>query len=161
MPLVFPARDACFAVFSQRPDARIDVAEWNRYAERFLGARVGLTVDKRYDAEPPPHDAAEVVVAPRGDRGSPSFSSGTRGCWSRPRTDDDVRAAREAAQAGAGLVDLACRCPQVWLIATSGDDDGIALRLAAVLAGVMLGPILSPRGLALFGPKTARERLGV
>ena len=39
---VFPARDACFTVFSQRLDARIDVGEWNRYAERFLGARVGL-----------------------------------------------------------------------------------------------------------------------
>jgi hypothetical protein len=161
MALVLPAQDACFTVFSQRLDARIDVTEWTRYAERFVAARVGLTEDRRYEMEAPREDAVEVVVAPPADPRAPSFASGTRGCWGRPRTDGDIRAAREAPETGAGLADLAQRCPQVWLIATLGDDDAIALRLAAILAGVMLGPILSPAGRALFGPKTARARLGL
>jgi hypothetical protein len=161
MALVFPVPDACFTAFSQRPDARIDVAEWTRYGERFVGARVGLTKDRRYETDPPREDAVEVVVAPLANPRSPSFASGTRGCWGRTRTDEDTRAAREAPETGAGLAELAQRCPQVWLIACIGDDDAIALRLAAILAGVMLGPILSPAGRALFGPKTARARLGL
>jgi hypothetical protein len=39
-------------------------------------------------------------------------------------------------------------------------DDAVALRLAAIVAGVVLGPVLSPGGAALFGPKTARRTLG-
>jgi hypothetical protein len=46
----------------------------------------------------------------------------------------------------------------MWILETEGDDDRVALRLAAILAGVLLGPILAPDG-ALIGPKTARERL--
>jgi hypothetical protein len=48
----------------------------------------------------------------------------------------------------------------VWLVECEGPDDRAALRLAAILAGVLLGPILAPRGAALFGPKTARGELG-
>jgi hypothetical protein len=61
--------------------------------------------------------------------------------------------------AGAGLADLAARCPQVWLVEREEPEDLVALRLAAILAGVALGPILSPGAGELFGPKTARERL--
>jgi hypothetical protein len=39
------------------------------------------------------------------------------------------------------------------------DEDPVALRLAAIVAGVALGPILSPGGKRLFGPKTARQAL--
>jgi hypothetical protein len=156
----FPSNDVAFIVFSQRANARIDAAEWGRYAERFLGARLGLTVEKRYDVRVPSRDVARVVLAPLGDKvdevGAPS---GTRVCWSRPRTEEDVRAARRAELAGAGLADLAQRCPQVWLVEVEAEEDPVSLRLAATLAGVMLGPILSPRGASLFGPKTARERL--
>jgi hypothetical protein len=145
MALESPARDACFAVFSQRPDVRIDVAEWARHAERFFATKLSL------DAGSP---TAKVLLV-TGD------VSGGRVCWGRPRTEDDLRAARSA-DGGAGLADLAARCPHVWLVETDADRDAdaLALRLAAILAGVMLGPILSPAG-DLFGPKTARQRLGV
>jgi hypothetical protein len=75
--------------------------------------------------------------------------------------DDDLEGARRAAAVGAGLVELAQRCPQVWLVESSEDDDPLALRLAAILAGVLLGPIVTRGGRALLGPKSARERLGV
>ena len=154
-----PSGDAAFTVFSQRPDARIDVAEWGRHAERFFATRLGLTVEKRYDRRIPVRDVARVVLAPVRDvAGAPA---GARLCWGRPRTEEDLRAARDAEGAGAGLADLTRRCPQVWLVETPTDDDPVSLRLAAILAGILLGPILSPGGRALFGPKTARERLGV
>jgi hypothetical protein len=158
--VAFPPRDAAFSVFSQREDAQIDVAEWGRYAERFLRARVGLTVSKSYDARIPQRDLVRVVLAPA--REGSSVSGGTRLCWGRPRTEEDLEAARHAEVAGAGLPDLAARCPQIWLVERESEDDLVALRIAAVVAGVMLGPILSSSaaGRSLFGPKTARERLG-
>ena len=157
MALDLPARDVCFAVFSQRRDARIDVAEWGRHAERFLATRVGLTEDKRYEADAPLHDVARVVLVPAGETGQAC----TRTCWGRPRTEDDLRAAESAPDAGAGLADLARRCPQIWLVEVTREDDLLSLRLAAILAGVLLGPILTPHGRALFGPKTARQRLAL
>lgn len=39
------------------------------------------------------------------------------------------------------------------------DDDTLALTLAAILASILLGPILDPRRSELFGVKTARRKL--
>ena len=39
------------------------------------------------------------------------------------------------------------------------DPDALALRLAAILASVLLGPILDARVPELFGVKTARAKL--
>jgi hypothetical protein len=160
MPLVLPAREACFTVFSQRPDSRVDVAEWTRHSERFLGTRIALS--EQHDREDDgAASMASVVLSPAREKPGTSTTSGTRVCWGRARSEDDLEAARNAVAAGAGLVELAARCPHVWLVKTeSGTEDLLALRLAAILAGVVLGPILSPGGAALFGPKTARERLG-
>ncbi len=135
-PFALPPRETAFTVFSQRPDARIDVAEWARHAERFLGAKLGLTTDKVYEAEAPTLDVARVVLAPQ--RTGTWTESGARICWGRPRTEDDLAAAQAAEPSGAGLVELAARCPQVWLVEASPDDDRLALRLAAVVAGVLL-----------------------
>jgi hypothetical protein len=158
--VAFPSRESAFTVFSQRAGARLDVGEWGRHAERFFGARLGLTVDKRYAESAPERDVARVALATK-ERAREPAMSGARVCWSRPRTDDDLDAARAAEAAGAGLTDLAARCPQVWLIESEGDGDRLALLLAGIVAGVLLGPIVTPRGAELFGPKTARLRLGV
>jgi hypothetical protein len=151
--LVLPSREDAFTVFAQQADARIAFDEWRRHAERFLATRIGLTVDKRYDDVAPQVDAARVVVAPA------SGPSETRVVWGRPRTDDDVHAAEDA-DGGGGLALLAKRCAHVWLVECERDDDRVALRLAAIVAAVALGPILAPGATALFGPKTARQRLG-
>jgi hypothetical protein len=156
---LIPSGDRAFTVFAQRPDARIDVAEWQRHAERFFDTRLGLTVDKHYEGAVPRTDGARVVLVPKVEDAPSPGSRGVRLCWARPRTDADVQATMQAITAGAGLVELANRCNQTWLVEIEEEDDLVALRLSAILASVMLGPILSPRATALFGPKTARERL--
>jgi hypothetical protein len=142
-------------VFSQRPDARIELSVWKRHAEEFFGTRLGLTLDKRYPEGFPAIDAAPVVLSPRDGE-----ADGVRLCYGRPRTAEDLRAAEDAdMRAGnTGLGLLARRCPSVWLVATEGESDRTALLIAAIVASVVLGPILSPEQ-ALFGVKTARGRL--
>jgi hypothetical protein len=150
-----PARSGAFTVFAQRRDARVEAELWRRHAEQFFGTRLDLTVPKQYAFDPPDTDVAQVVLS---TSGSPEAA---RFCFGRPRTDDDLFAADEAdvRQGAAGLGKLAQRCHTVWLVVTEGDPDGVALRLAAILASVVLGPILSPDGSELFGVRTARLKL--
>ena len=163
-PLAPPPLHDAYLVFAQRSDARLETEAWTRNAAQFFDARLGLTVDKRHDPSrpAPSRDAARVVIAPAS--GDPP---GTRLCFARPRTDADLAAAEVAeASAGplavAGMVTLARRCGVVWLVVTEGDvpdRDRVALRIAGVVASVVLGPILAPSGGAIFGVKTARARL--
>jgi hypothetical protein len=150
-----PARGSAFTVFAQRGDARVEVELWRRHAAQFFDARLDLTVPKRYDFDAPDTDAAQVIVS------TAAKPEATRLCFGRPRTDDDLLAADEAdVRAGAaGLGKLAQRCHAVWLVVTEGDADGTALLVSAILASVVLGPILSPDGSELFGVRTARTKL--
>jgi len=144
-----------YLVFAQRDDARIELPAWQRHAESFFDARLGLTVDKRYPEGFPRVDAAPVVIAPR------SGGESVRLCYGRPRTDDDLRAAEDAdSRAGnTGLALLAKRCRWVWLVVREEDLDRAALLLSAIVASVVLGPILSSPESELFGVKTARSKL--
>lgn len=155
--LASPARTSCFTVFAQRPDARVELATWQQHAARFFEARVGLVVDKSYDTHRGfPHvDAARVVIAP------PNAPGATRYCFARPREGDDLAAAEDAdiAAGSPGLGLLARRCPVVWLVVAEDGDDGAALLFSAILASVVLGPILAPDQRALFGVRTARAKL--
>jgi hypothetical protein len=153
--LALPGLADAFTVFAQRADSRFEIGEWRGHSERFFATRIGLTVEKRYEAERPSIDAARVVIAPVGGEG------GTRTAWGRPREDEDIRAAEDAeTRSGTrGLALLARRCAHVWLVEVEREDDRVALRLAAILAGVLLGPILAPGASLIFGPKTAREKL--
>jgi hypothetical protein len=150
-----PSRSASYTVFAQRTDARVETALWERHAAQFFETRLGLTVPKQYPDDAPKLDAARVVVLP------PVGSEGVRLCYGRPRTDDDLRAAEDAdTRAGSpGLGLLARRCATVWLVETVGEPDRLALLLAAILASVVLGPILSPDARDLFGVRTARAKL--
>jgi hypothetical protein len=144
-----------YLVFAQRPDARVDIDAWCAHAERFFATRIGLAEDRRYaeGAPPPLGDRARFVVAPEGGR----EDAGIREATARPATDDDrVRALR--ADTGGGLALLARRCPTVWLVARESPEDRLALRLAAILSSVLLGPVLDPVRGDLIGAKTARLR---
>jgi hypothetical protein len=77
----------------------------------------------------------------------------------RTAADLDLADQAEARAGGGGLALLARRCPTVWRLARDGVQDAAALRIAAILASVLLGPVLDPTVPALFGVKTARERL--
>jgi hypothetical protein len=129
--------DSCFLVFSQSKETIRDVPAWDAHAARFFGTR--LTAG----------EGEAILVGDRPVR-----------VVARPREPADLALADEAeARAGGGLGLLAHRCPTVWLVERRADDEGTALRLAAILASVLLGPILDARVPELLGVKTARQRL--
>jgi hypothetical protein len=150
-----PARAEAYSVFAQQRDARMDAAAWDRHARQFFEAEVKLTRPKAYGATAPMTDGAHVVVAVRGREG------GVRSVFLRPRTDADLAFAEEAERAagGGGMALLAKRCEMVALVAVTSEDDEVALWLAAILASVVLGPILSPSRPEIFGIRTARVKL--
>lgn len=162
-------------VFAQaRADRPVDIDAWNAHAERFFATRIGLArppeppeppeAELSPDATPTP--AAVVhrvssrppipfVVAPRGE------APGTVRVSVRVRDATDLARAEECdARAGpTGLAVLARRCESVWIVECESPADPLALRLAAILASVLLGPIMDPVTGTLFGVKTARAKL--
>jgi hypothetical protein len=142
-------------VFAQRADARIELATWRNQASQFFATELGLAEDVHTEAPFPPTAETRVMIATR------DGTTGTRRCEARPRVATDLELARaaEAQTRTAGLALLAERCPTVWLVHTETSDDRIALRIAAILASTLLGPIVAPDGTAIFGVKTARQRL--
>lgn len=152
------AIDAAYMVFAQRPDARVEIEAWSAHAERFFATRLGLTAEKRYaPGEVPRTDAARFVIAP--DAQAP----GIREASARPSNESDFARAtivdERVGPGGTGLALLARRCPTVWIVERAVDPDPLALRLAAILASILLGPILDTRVPELFGAKTARAKL--
>ncbi|HEX3770015.1 MAG TPA: hypothetical protein VHV30_04090 [Polyangiaceae bacterium] len=145
-----------YVVFAQRPDARVEIDAWTAHAERFFATRLGLAEAARVrsDAPWPTSDRARFVVAPEGTRGD----AGIREAEARPTTEAD-RERAERADKGGGLALLVRRCPMVWTVTREAADDPLALRLAAILSSVLLGPVIDPVAGDLIGAKTARERL--
>lgn len=139
-----------YVVFSSSTDTRLDVAHWNAQAERFFATRLDLLGQAG-------HGEARIFITPPRDE-----AGGERLLSARPRQAGDLALAEEAEvrQGGGGLVLLARRCQTVWLVGRDAEEDRLALRLAMILASVVLGPILDARGPELFGVKTARAKLG-
>jgi hypothetical protein len=133
-------RRGSYIVFSQAGIAAVDVASWDAHARRFF--RTTLQ---------PAGDGA-VLVSPEGD------PAGVRRICARQRDPEDLALADAADAARSGLALLARRCPTVWLVQREADDDPLALRLATILASVLLGPILDARVPELLGAKSARAR---
>ena len=152
-------REGAFLVFAQRADARVDIGGWSAQAERFFSTRLGLAEDKPYapGQAAPLTDGARIVIAPEGE------PPGIRSAQGRPREAHDLSLAEDADEragpGGTGLALVARRCQTVWLVTRTLDPDPLALRLAAILASVLLGPILDVRVPELFGVKTARAKL--
>jgi hypothetical protein len=144
----------------------VDIDAWNAHAERFFATRIGLAdapsplaagPDYKSDARPGLLSTRPVrfVVAPQ--HGSP----GIRAASVRVREPEDLVLAEQAdAPVGpTGLVRLARRCEAVWLVERLDPSDTLGLRLATILASVLLGPILDPDSQSLFGVKTARAKI--
>ena len=152
-----PTLHAGYLVFGQSTDVRTDIVSWNAHATRFFGTRIGLTSDERRGDDPSllSSDPIVFVVAPHDE------APGLRSTFARPRDPEDLSLA-EAADAragGTGLALVARRCGVVWLVVREALPDRLALRLAAILASVLLGPILDASAGELFGVKTARAKL--
>jgi hypothetical protein len=123
--------DGFLVVFAQRAQALLEVEAWNRQGERFFSTRIGL-------ADP-----------------------GVRRVEGRFRQESDLLQAdiADSRARGGGLGELARRCQTVWLVERESASDLLALQLAAVMASVLLGPILDPAASQLFGVKTARAKI--
>ncbi len=93
------------------------------------------------------------MIAPDGE------TPGIRRLFARPRDAVDLALAEAADKGRSGLALLARRCGFVWLVERVAEPDALALRMAVVLASVMLGPILDVRVPELFGVKTGRAKL--
>lgn len=146
LPGRLPEPERALRVFSQRPDAMLEIGALRAHAARFFATKLGLTVDKRYRTLPA-EDAARIVVG----------GEGMRLAYGRPARPEDHADAARADPHGSGLALLARRCPTVWLVARESEDDRIAFRIAVILASHLLGPILV--GDELLGVKSARARL--
>jgi hypothetical protein len=132
-----------YVVFSQQPDAQMAIAEWDAHARRFFGASV------RAGAAP-----GSVVVT------SKPRAPGERSVTWRLREAEDLVLSRTAeSRHGGGLGALAERCAVVWVVERVAEPDPGALLLSAILASVLLGPILDARGPELLGVKSARQRI--
>jgi hypothetical protein len=170
-------------VFAQaRADRPVDIDAWNAHAERFFATRIGFArppepPDAELSRARPPEpadaelspDATHVafvhrvsprlpiafIVAPRGE------APGTVRVSVRLRDATDLARAEECdARAGpTGLAILARRCESVWIVECESPSDPLALRLATILASLLLGPIMDPVTGTLFGVKTARAKL--
>jgi hypothetical protein len=132
-----------YRVFSQRLEHDLDVPALDAQARRFFGATL--------EAGPEGH----LAVATTGGIAQ------ARAVMARAADDADRAMAdeAEARAGGGGLAGLARRCATVWEVERRGDDDGAALRIAAILASVLLGPIVDAGGPSIFGVKTAREKI--
>ncbi len=139
-----------FLVFAQQDRASLDIAALARQASQFFSTKLEVSGDGNS------RDVRAETSA------YAKIGGEQRLCVGRPAESDDLAAAERAeARAGyTGLSLLARRCRTVWLIRTEHEDDRIALQIAAIMASVFLGPILSPDGTELFGVRTARAKLG-
>lgn len=160
----------CHSVLSPELDGRFAFERWSHAAQRYFEHDLLARPPKVYDAGWPLADAGLIDVV-RGDgshRGRVLVAT-----VSAERASEVLVAARSAvvAMGGAGFDALVARTRRVWQLsalepadgvppirATVDDGGSIELLVAAVLASTLLGPILAPDG-ALFGVKTARERL--
>jgi hypothetical protein len=158
-PSALPIESA-YSLLSPTEAPVLDQPRWVDLARIHLGARVTFpdlpadhVLDERAEFDLVIADASSsdgprvrVVTVPIGDAGH------------------IVTAARDAVAAigGAGMDVLVARAKRVWQIdardaARVGDRS--LLLAATVAAMVLLAPIVPPTGDAIFGVKTARERL--
>jgi hypothetical protein len=141
-----------FLVFSQSAGA-VDIDTWSAHASRFFSTRIGFA-----SAAP---DDLSFVIAPEG-----GATAGVRAAHVRPAEPPDLALAQTAEHKaaadggrGGGLALLAERCGSVWLVERREAADVLSLTLAAILASILLGPIVDPTVPEIFGVKTAREKI--
>jgi hypothetical protein len=153
-----------YTLLAPEPSARIDIALWAHKARTFFGVTLELEQPKAYpNGEAPAADAARVEVLRKGGGASTRVLVVTVPVEEAPEARLGA-VAGAAAIGGAGMDVLVQRARRVWQVSNEiaeGGDPSAPLALAAILASVLLAPIVPPGGGTIFGVKGARERLGL
>lgn len=146
-----------WTLLSPEPDARVDAARWAHQASAFFRVDLAIPRDKRYPSGTLPlADMVLVDVAARGAEPSSVLVVTVP----VDRAPHAIKAGIEGARAigGAGFDALVPRARRVWQVRGAAEDRA-ALAVTAVLASLLLAPIVPPGGGAIFGVKGARQRL--
>ncbi len=155
---------SAYTLFSAEGSARIDIAPLAHKARTFFATSLEIDPAKAYpEGRTPPADAMFVEVQPFG---KPDVLP-TRVFVVTWSLDDcpafrDVGDAAARAIGGAGMDVLVARAKRIWQVSKQpehGSDAHASLRVAAILASVLLAPIVPPEGRTIYGVKGARERL--
>jgi len=145
-----------FTVLSPEAAPLVDSARWAHQARTFLDARVDV-IGVMGSTLP---DIATVEVDV-GALAGPASRIAVR-TFPISEASELVAAAERGVSAigGAGFDALVARAKRVWQVPRDVSGDPRApLVLAAVLASVLLGPIVPPDEVTIFGVKGARTRL--
>lgn len=150
--------DSAMSVLSPEVSGTFDGERWAHQGKRFFAAELQVISVKRYETGWPRFDSGELTVSAKG------LAKPAR-IFVRTVPSDAASAVVEAARravigmGGAGFDVLVARTKRVWQFRAEDDrEEPGALLVAAIVASVVLGPVLAPDG-ALFGVKTARTRL--
>jgi hypothetical protein len=145
-------------VFAVGGDARFPLDACAAAAKAHYGLEIGAAVAKRYDLH---EGRLQEDVVPLLVRIG-AVEAALRNVHIAPISPARAAAAQVAsvASGGEGMRLLAARANYAWHIelTENSDEDASAWRLAACLAFIGLGPILSADQSELVGSKTARSR---
>lgn len=149
-------RAAAFTLFATDPSARLELAVLEPTA-RAIGLELSVEPPKTYPHEASPLSDAAVFGA-RVDGVSVAIEVRTF------PIDRAVTLRSEAielatSKGGAGMESLVKRARRIWQVEIAPSERA-ALAVATVLSSVRLAAIMPPSEGPIFGPKTARERLG-
>lgn len=162
-----------WSLISPEPHARIDAARWAHQATTFFGATLAVLGEKLYPSGTTPLvDRVSLEIAPARtisryrapgiESSAPTRIELITLPLDRAPAVLEAAGAAVAAIGGAGFDALLARGRRLWQIddrVAEGGDPRAPLVAAAVLASVLLAPIVPPGGGAIFGVKGARERL--
>lgn len=160
--------DAAFTLFSPDVSARIDIAQLAHKARTFFATALEIDPVKAYpDGRTPESDALHIEIKPLGKTILAPILAPTRVFvvtfpLERERHFREIGDAAARAIGGAGMDALVARTHRIWQVSNtveSGDDVWAPLRIAAILAAVLLAPIVPPEGNTIYGVKGARERI--
>jgi len=151
-----------WSLLAPEVSSRVEAERWAHQAETFFRAKVAVVQAKKYPSGAlPMTDALEVDVSRKGEEGATRVVVITAPI---DRAPDVVEQAALGVQAigGAGFDALVAKAKRVWQVQAKpgqGGDPRAPLALAAVLALVLLAPIVPPEETTIFGVKGARQRL--
>ncbi|XYH94365.1 hypothetical protein ACMHYB_42015 [Sorangium sp. So ce1128] len=150
-----------WSLLSPEPEARIDEHRWAHQARVFFRAELTLAQKKAYPSGATPMvDAVEVDIARAG--GAPTRVLVLTAPLDRAPLVRAAAAAGVRAIGGRGFDALLGRARRAWQVREpqiAGDDARAPLVVTAVLAAVLLAPVVPPGEETIFGVKGARERL--